>query len=140
VTFVLDNSVAMRWCFDEATHPYAEAVLDRLQAGEEAAVPIIWLYEASAVLSRAQNRGTLAAAKADEFISGLQSLNIRADEESAAKVFTEVHRLAIAHRLTSYDAEYLELALRRELPLATLDDDLIRASEVTGVPRVGTTD
>jgi predicted nucleic acid-binding protein len=134
VTFVLDNSVAMRWCFEEATHPYAESVLDRLQAGEGAVVPIIWLYEASAVLSRAQSRGTLAAAKADEFIGELQALDIRADEESAARIFTDVHRLAILHRLTSYDAAYLELALRQKLPLATLDDDLIQASERAGVP------
>jgi predicted nucleic acid-binding protein len=53
---------------------------------------------------------------------------------SAARIFRDIHRLALAHRLTSYDAAYLELALRRSLPLATLDDDLIRAGKATGVP------
>ncbi len=85
------------------------------------------------MLARAQNLGTLAAAKADEFIAELQALNIRADEESALRIYGDVHRLAVAHRLTSYDAAYLELALRRSLPLATLDDDLIRASQLAGV-------
>jgi predicted nucleic acid-binding protein len=134
VTFVLDNSVAMRWCFENATHPYAEAILDRLQTGDDVVVPVLWFYEASAVLAREQNRGTLAAPKAEEFITELKALPIAADPESAARVFRDVHRLALAHRLTSYDAAYLELALRRSLPLATLDDDLIRASKATGVP------
>jgi predicted nucleic acid-binding protein len=133
VTFVLDNSVAMRWCFEETAHPYAESILERLETGEDAVVPAMWLYEVSAVLARAQNRGTLAAPKAAEFISELQSLNISADPESMARVFPDVHSIALTYRLTSYDAAYLELALRRDLPLATLDDDLIRASRAAGV-------
>jgi len=133
VTFVLDNSVAMRWCFESAIHPYAESVLQRLAAGEDAVVPVLWYYEASAVLAREQNRGTLSSDKADEFLAELQALNIRVDDESAVRIFTAVHRLALVHRLTTYDAAYLELALRRNLPLATLDDDLIRASAAAGV-------
>jgi predicted nucleic acid-binding protein len=63
----------------------------------------------------------------------LQALRIAADAESAARVFSDVHRPALTYRLTSYDAADLELALRRGLPLATLDDDLIRASKAAGV-------
>jgi predicted nucleic acid-binding protein len=133
VTFVLDNSVAMRWCFEGAAHPYADSILQQLAAGDDALVPVLWFYEASAVLARAQSRGLLAAVKANEFIVELQALNTHADEESAARIFSDVHRLAVAGRLTSYDAAYLELALRRNLPLATLDDDLIRASRLAGV-------
>jgi predicted nucleic acid-binding protein len=48
-------------------------------------------------------------------------------------VFTDVHRVALAHRRTSYDAAYLELALRRNLPLATLDADLIRACKTASL-------
>ncbi len=133
MTFVLDNSVAMRWCFESAEHRYADAILQKLAAGDNAIVPVLWFYEASAVLARAQNRGTLAASKADEFLVELKSLNIVADDESAERVFTDVHRLAVAYRLTSYDAAYLELASRRNLSLATLDNDLIRASRAVGV-------
>jgi predicted nucleic acid-binding protein len=123
----------MRWCFENAAHPYADSVLRRLAAGDDAIVPVLWFYEASAVLARAQIRGTLPAPKADEFIAELKFLKITADEESASRVFTDVHRLALTYRLTSYDAAYLELALRRDLPLATLDDDLILASKAAGL-------
>lgn len=124
----------MRWCFENAAHPYADGILKQLAAGDTATVPVLWFYEASAVLSRAQNNGTLAASKAAQFIAELQSLNITADPDSAARVFTDVHRVALAYRLTSYDAAYLELAMRQSLPLATLDDDLIQASKAAGVP------
>jgi predicted nucleic acid-binding protein len=133
VSFVLDNSVAMRWCFENAVHPYADGILNRLATGEDALVPVLWFYEASAVLSREQNRGTITGSKADTFIAELQALPIVADFGSAARVFSDVHHLALAYRLTSYDAAYLELALRRSLPLATLDDELIRASQGAGV-------
>ena len=63
---------------------------------------MLWFYEASAVLAREQNRGTLAAPKADEFIAELKALRIAVDAESAARVFNGVHRLALDHRLTSY--------------------------------------
>lgn len=131
-SFVLDNSVAMRWCFESAAHTYADSVLRRLADGETAIVPVLWFYEASAVLAREQNRGTLPTPKADEFLEELGSLKIIADEESAGRAFTDVRRLAIAYRLTSYDAAYLEVALRRNLPLASLDDELIRASKAAG--------
>jgi len=49
------------------------------------------------------------------------------------RILTDVHRLAVTYRLTSYDAAYLELALRRKLPLATLDEDLVRACKMAGV-------
>jgi predicted nucleic acid-binding protein len=68
-SFVLDNSVAMRWCFESGAHSYADSVLNRLATGDTAIVPVLWFYEASAVLSRAQNTGMLAASKAAEFIS-----------------------------------------------------------------------
>ena len=71
----------------------------------------------------------LRGAGADEFIAELKTLRISADAESATRVFNGVHRLAVLdHRLTSYDAAYLELALRYGLPLATLDEELIAAS------------
>jgi predicted nucleic acid-binding protein len=133
VTFVLDNSVVMRWCFETAANAYADSVLNRLATGDTAIVPVLWFYEASAVLSRAQNTGALAAAKAADFIAELQSLSITADDAGLARVFTDVHRLALACRLTSYDAAYLELAIRLNLPLATLDEDLIRAAKTAGV-------
>jgi predicted nucleic acid-binding protein len=123
----------MRWCFESSAHPYADTILNRLATGEMAIVPVLWFYEASAVLSRAQNTRTLAASKATAFITELKSLNITADDTGVEHVFTDVHRLALSYRLTSYDAAYLELAIRLNLPLATLDDELIRAARAAGV-------
>jgi len=110
-------------------HPYADSVLKLLAGGDEAIVPVLSFYEASAVLAREQNRGTLAAPKAQQFITELKALKIVPDGESVARVFSDVHRLALTYRLTSYDAAYLELALRRNLPLATLDAELVAACQ-----------
>jgi predicted nucleic acid-binding protein len=129
--FVLDNSVTMRWCFENTAHPYADTVLETLTAGQ-AVVPVLWRYEVSAVLARAQRDGILPATKIDAFLAELQSFNISLDPDSAAYILNDVHRLAVIHRLTCYDAAYLELAMRRNLPLATLDAELIRACKNAG--------
>jgi predicted nucleic acid-binding protein len=128
----LDNSVTMRWCFQNAAHPYADGVLQQLAAGG-ALVPVLWRYEVSAVLAKSQKDGFLTALRADEFLASLNQLNISENPDSSNHIFTDVHRLAVAYRLTSYDASYLELALRRNLPLATLDHELIAASKAAGV-------
>ncbi len=124
----------MRWCFDAGAHEYADAVLRDLAAEDGAAfVPVLWRYEVSAVLARAQITGTLAPSKVAAFLEDLGALNIMIDADGADRILTDVHQLAVTHRLTSYDAAYLELALRRRLKLATLDEDLVRACKVAGV-------
>ncbi len=133
--FVLDNSVTMRWFFDSGSHPYADALLQRLMASTDAAiVPTLWAYEASSVIARAQLKNSATAQEAGKFFNALSLLPITIDDQSARHIFSDVHRLAVAHRLTSYDAAYLELALRRQLPLATLDAELIAACARAGVP------
>ncbi len=129
--FVLDNSVTMRWCFENATHAYAESVLQTLATGQ-AVVPVLWRYEVSAVLSKAQRDGVITGFKVDAFLKELGSLNIIVDRDGTDRILTDVHRLAITYRLTSYDAAYLELTIRKRLPLATLDDKLIRACKSAG--------
>jgi predicted nucleic acid-binding protein len=73
--FVLDNSVTMRWCFENTAHPYADTVLQALTTGQ-AVVPVLWRYEVSAVLAKAQRDSTLSATKIDGFLAALQSFNI----------------------------------------------------------------
>lgn len=130
--FVLDNSVTMRWCFQNAAHPYADGVLQQLATGG-ALVPVLWRYEVSAVLAKSQKDGILTGQKVAEFLGTLNKLNITVDAEGSDRILTDVHHLAVAYRLTSYDASYLELALRKNLSLATLDNELIDASEAAGV-------
>jgi predicted nucleic acid-binding protein len=133
--FVLDNSVTMRWCFDSGSHVYADAILQRLgTASAVAFVPVLWRYEVSSVLARAEIKGMLPTQKAVDFLLNLAALDIRTDDESAGLVLTDVHRLALQYRLTSYDAAYLALALRRGLPMATLDDEVQTACKAAGVP------
>jgi len=131
--FVLDNSVAMRWCFDTTSGLYSEAVLEQLLVGEQAHVPVLWLYEVIAVLAKAQRTGSIAADKAHGFLEDLRSLNITVDDESFGYIFGDVHRLAVDHRLSGYDTAYLELAIRKGMPLATLDEDLRTAATASGV-------
>ena len=124
----------MRWCFDAGAHPYADHVLERLETGTgEAFVPVLWRYEVRSVLARGQIRGFLPAVKSKTFLDSLTDLAINVDADSAGNVLTSVHALALQYRLTSYDAAYLELAQRRNLPLATLDDELREACQAAGV-------
>lgn len=95
-------------------------------------VPLLWLYEVAAVLARSQKDLSLTAVDASDFITDLSQLPITLDPSSADYVLTDVHALAVAYRLTGYDAAYLELAIRRNLPLATLDDDRIRTCKSLG--------
>ena len=133
--FILDNSVAMRWFFEASAHPYADGILrDLVSSASEALVPVLWPYEVSSVLARAQNKGTIPAQEVTDFIEDLAALPIRIDDESSQRIFTDVHRLAVHYRLTSYDAAYLELAQRLGLPLATLDAELIAACRNAGIP------
>jgi len=135
-SFVLDNSVVMRWCFENTSTPYAEAILQQMHDGAAAAVPALWLYEVVSVLAKAQCNGSITSEKAHGFLEDLQSLSITVDQVGIGLVFTDVHHLAVAQRLSGYDASYLELAIRERLPVATLDEDLQKAAIACGVKLV----
>ena len=129
-TFVLDNSVAMRWLLASnkvSDQRYAELVLRSL-ANAEAVVPNLWHLEAANVLLSAANRKELEISAVERFTVQLENLPITVDTLTANQVFGHTMSLAKAYRLSSYDAAYLELALRESLPLATLDKDLLKAA------------
>jgi predicted nucleic acid-binding protein len=133
IAFVLDNSVAMRWCFDAGADAHADAVQRLLETGRGAAiVPALWYYEASSVLVRALRMATPTPVRVAEHLEDFAAMNIELDAASGQRVPTHVHPPAVAHRLTSYDAAYLELALRRGLAPATLDAQLVRACRDAG--------
>ena len=131
--FVLDNSVTMRWCFENTSTPYAEEVFEQLLGGQHAHVPVLLLYEVVSVLAKAQRSGSITPDKAHGFLEDIRSLNITVNDESFGHIFGDIHRLAVEHGLSGYDAAYLELAIRQELPLATLDEDLQKACRSAGV-------
>ncbi len=136
-TFVLDNSVAMRWLFGYSDSPLATNVLGWMMAGGIAHVPGLWLYEAVAVITKAQRTGKVSLYDADGFFEDLLTMEVVVDNQGAGHVFSEVRRLAAEHRLSGYDAAYLELSIRKGLPLATLDEELRQAAVSTGVALVG---
>jgi predicted nucleic acid-binding protein len=136
--FVLDNSVTMRWCFENTSTPYAEQVLEQLLVGQRAHVPVLWLYEVVSVLAKAQRTASITTDKAHGFLEDLRSVNIAVDDESFGHIFGDVHGLAIVYGLSGYAAAYLELAIRHGLPLATLDEDLKKAAQSAGVELFGT--
>jgi len=134
--YVLDNSVAMRWLLvssKRVDQAYAEKVLQSLVEAE-AVVPQLWHLEAANVLLGAEKRGELKPAEVERFIAQLESLPIQIDPLTAHQAFSRTLSLSRAYKLSSYDAAYLELALRESLPLATLDKDLKKAAKKADVP------
>ena len=130
--FVLDGSVTMAWFFRDETNAYAEAVEDAL-AQAEAVVPSLWPLEIANTLVVGERRNRCTEAQSVTWLSYLRALPIIVDDETAARSWDDTLGLARAHQLSAYDAAYLELAMRRSLPLATLDERLKEAAAAVGV-------
>lgn len=138
--FVLDNSVVMRWLLKDGSDErlaYASKVLDLLtQENTEALVPGIWALEAANVMLKAQAKCVVTEARCATFAALLQDMAITTDPLTATCALGDTLQLARRFKLSSYDASYLELAMREGLPLATLDGDLRSAMLQTGVALV----
>ncbi len=131
--FVIDCSVTVTWCFEDEATPASDGLLDRL--GEEsAAAPAIWPLELGNVLVMAERRGRIDAAQIAEFVALVRDLPVAIDEETPQRALNEVLALARSEGLTTYDASYLELAMRLGVPLATQDKALRQAAEKLGTP------
>lgn len=130
--FVLDASSVLAWCFEDEAGPEADAMIERA-AAEGALVPSLWPLEVANALVAAERRNRIARTDSESFVSLLEELPITIDASTAAHAFRETITLARDHGLSAYDAAYLELALRAELPLATNDRTLRRAATALGV-------
>ena len=133
MSFVLDNSVVSGWLLENQASDYADAVAERLQ-DDRAIAPALLRLEYVNVLRTACKRGRLIAQHAQEAIGHLAQLPIDFDSESLDPAL--LLSLALRYDLSSYDAAYLELALRRQLPIATRDDALAEAGLAAGVGTV----
>ncbi|MBI1318644.1 MAG: PIN domain-containing protein [Candidatus Hydrogenedens sp.] len=131
--FVVDNSVVMAWCFADESSRYAERVLASLEQ-VEAVVPSQWPLEAANVLLVAERRKRLTRADAAKLMTLLTRLPLVVEQESPARILTEVYALAREFQLSAHDAAYLDLALRGGWPLATQDKSLLKAAKRAGVP------
>ncbi|MDX5444716.1 MAG: type II toxin-antitoxin system VapC family toxin [Zoogloeaceae bacterium] len=127
--FVLDNSVVAGWFLEDQATPYLDAIAARLEE-DRAVVPALWQLEFAKVLRTACKRNRIAAAQAQQVIEQICSLPIEIDPETPGPA--ELLALALRYDLSSYDAAYLELALRLQLPIATKDAALRQAATVAG--------
>jgi predicted nucleic acid-binding protein len=130
--FVLDCSVTMAWCFDDEATPYTDSVRDCL-VDMRAVVPSIWSLEAANATIMGERRKRLDEARSRRFFVLLEALPIILDDETATRAFADTVALARTYQLSAYDAAYLELAIRRGLPLACLDGKLRTAAAAAGV-------
>ena len=134
--FVVDCSIALAWCFlDEAT-PATKKLLDRM-GSESAWVPGWWFVELTNVLAVAERKGRIKRDKTAEFIALVEGFDLETDDEAPGRAFMHLLPLCRTHQLTSYDAIYLHLAVRRHVPLATLDEPLRKAAKKLGIKLLG---
>ena len=136
MTFVVDASVTLAWCFVDEASELAERVLDRL-AAEEALAPAIGPLEVANGLRTAERRGRLELADLAQVRELLTALPVQVEGVPLDAALGEVTELARALELTAYDAAYVALAARRGFALATVDERLRRACERAGVELVG---
>ena len=127
MSLVLDSSLCLAWCFEDERTPEVLAVRERvIEVG--ASVPTLWRYEVANALLMAQRRKRIDEERRTALLGMLGEFNIEADHAPEGDPWGATVQLADLHKLTVYDASYLELAQRRRLPLATLDDALRAAA------------
>lgn len=138
--FVLDDSVIMRWLLQDGSDErlaYANQVLERLAQGDgEAVVPGIWALEMANVPVKVQAKGLVSEARSAAFVGLVHEMAFATDTRTAERALGDTLQLARRFKLSTYDASYLELALREGLALATLDDQLRAAMLQTGASLV----
>lgn len=137
MSFILDNSVTMRWFFGDGKPQelaYAGKVLDAMKQ-QSVLVPMTWGLEVSNVIARAEAKGLVTEARSELFLEMLENVDIEVDSATFAHALSDTLHLARRYKLSAYDASYLELALRSGLSLATLDEELQKAAKKAGVKR-----
>lgn len=137
MSFVLDNSVSMRWFFIDGKPEqldYANKVMAVLKT-TKAIVPVVWGLEVANVIAKAEAKTLVTESRSEAFLETLEALSIEVDGATFTYALSDTLQLSRSYRLTAYDASYLELALRLKLPLATLDENLQRAAVKAGVEK-----
>jgi len=129
---VIDASVALAWCFPDEASLYADGVLSTLN-GHDVLVPAVWSLEMANAILVGERRKRLGQPEILRFLALLEGLSIHQDDQAASASVRNVLPLARRFGLSAYDAAYLELAVRYNAPLATLDGDLQKAAKRMGI-------
>ena len=130
--FVMDCSVTMAWVFPDEADERTDALREMLLT-DLAIVPGLWSVEVGNVLLVATRRGRIHARDWNRIQRALAALPIEIDPETPERIWQSVLPLALEHKLSAFDAVYLELAARHKLPLATLDKQLRAAARAAKV-------
>jgi predicted nucleic acid-binding protein len=134
--FVVDASVVLAWCFPDENSALARRVAQMFKQGDSAIAPSFWPHEVLNALLVGEKRKRISGDLIRNFLTDLATLPIVLQELQADAIFDRIQSLSRKHGLTAYDAAYLDLAQTNGLPMATLDEDLIRACARTGVELV----
>jgi predicted nucleic acid-binding protein len=133
--FVVDASVSGAWYLPDESDPLADTAALRLRT-ESAIVPELFWFELRNIFLIGERRGRISEADTARFLSNLARLPIAADREPNE---IAIFQLARTHKLSFYDATYLELAQRKNAPIATLDSALVKAAKTEKVQLLGAT-
>ena len=129
---VLDCSATMPWIFASEATVETDRVLDSVTGGAKVWVPALWHLEVANVLLGAKRRNRIDQAGIEQFLARLAVYDIEVDADTIAASWSRTLGLADLYELTEYDAVYLELALRKGVPLASLDRELCAAVAKAG--------
>jgi predicted nucleic acid-binding protein len=135
LSVVIDASAALAWVFDRE-NPKEAAIANELLASlsqNSALVPSLWHFEVANALLVGERRGIVSDAESTDFLTRLNALPIETDSADLGLARIDTLRLARAHRLSSYDAGYLELAIRRGALLASFDQRLLASAKEAGI-------
>ena len=132
-SLVLDASIALCWCFEDQSTDYTETVFELLAGGKKAIVPFIWPLEVTNALLSGERRKLITTAQVTSIIEEFGSWTIQVDSRGVDRAFQQILTTARTFRITTYDAAYLELAMREALPLATVDKELLKAARTAGI-------
>jgi predicted nucleic acid-binding protein len=136
MTLVLDDSATAAWLHPEEVTPALVGLFNEI-ADSYVWVPNLWHLEIANIFHMRVLKGKYPARERDEYLAAVAKLRVRVNEDTSLFAWQKTLELAKSHRLTLYDAAYLELAIRRDVPLATLDRDLRAAATREGVPLLG---
>jgi predicted nucleic acid-binding protein len=138
VSLVIDASLTLSWYFEDERTPSIDAVLDQV-AASGAVAPALWRLEVANGFLMAIRHKRIDKGFRDRALRHLTLLPITIDSDTDKHVWSSMIQLADQFGLTMYDAAYLELARRRSLPLASLDEKLGEAGKALGVAILGRT-
>jgi predicted nucleic acid-binding protein len=132
ILFVLDSSMTMAWCYEDESTDETVAALNALNESE-AVTPSIWPLEVANTLLVGERRKRSTPAHVAAFLDKLDALPVRVESEDPHRTLRFILPLARETGLSSYDTAYLELAIRMNLPLASLDGPLRKTARARGV-------